>query len=493
MAKQALSKQFDTILTAALASRQAPRTGAEISADVDPELNFLVSAAMNLRDLPREDFRMNLQSDLERSTSMANKAVAVPKEMQTAIPYLCIANAAEGIDFYKKAFGAVEVMRVTQPDGRVGHAEIRIGNSSIMLADEFPDYGFLGPRSMGGSPVKMHLQVEDVDARAKQAVAAGAQVVRPVQDQFYGERSGQFADPFGYTWILSQQKEILSEDEIKRRFEAFTKQQVAATSSAARPIPQGYRTITPYLIARNVPALIEFMSRSFDAVENFRAIGSAGGFHAEVRVGNSAMMIGGGGPGISWSGKAMPTALHVYVPNVDDVYDRALKAGATAMHPPSDKPYGERGATVIDAEGNHWHIAHPTVPGKDYDAETHQTVRVYLYPLRAESVINFVKNAFGAEEREKHATPEGVILHASVKIGDSTLEMGEPGHEYPPMPTTFYLYVRDADSLYARAVQAGATSLSTPTDQPYGDRVAGVKDAFGNTWYIATRIKDVQK
>src|SRR3984893_18830403 len=126
-----------------------------------------------------------------------SKAKPVPEGYDTATPYLIIKDAAKAIEFYKKAFGAKEMMRMSQPDGRIGHAEIKIGNSPIMLADEFPEMGSRSPQSLGGSPVSLYLYVDDVDALAKQAEAAGAEVVRPVKDQVYGERSGSFDDSFG--------------------------------------------------------------------------------------------------------------------------------------------------------------------------------------------------------------------------------------------------------------------------------------------------------
>ena len=118
-------------------------------------------------------------------------------------------------------------------------------------------------------------------------------------------------------------------------------------------------------------------------------------------------------------------------------------------------------------------------------------VNVYMHPLRAEPVINFLKRAFGAREIAKYASPDGVVHHAEIRVGDSVVEMGEAHGKYQPMPTMFYLYVPDCDATYQRALQAGATSIAEPVDQPYGDRSGAVKDAFGNQWYIATHIKDM--
>ncbi len=149
----------------------------------------------------------------------APKVKPIPDGYHTATPYLICKGAAKALDFYKKAFGAEEIMRFDM-GGQIGHAEIRIGNSVIMLADEHLDMGFKSPQSYGGTPVSLVLYVEDVDARAKQAIAAGAKVMRPVQDQFYGDRSGTFTDPFGHVWTISTHKEDLLPEEMKRRMAA---------------------------------------------------------------------------------------------------------------------------------------------------------------------------------------------------------------------------------------------------------------------------------
>ncbi len=426
---------------------------------------------------------------------MASKPAPVQETRQSATAYLCVHDAAAAIEFYKKAFGAVEVMRLIGPGPKIGHAEIRIGNSSIFLSDEFPDFGAVSPLSLGGSPAKINLSVEDVDASAARALAAGATVVRPVQDQFYGERSGHFADPFGFTWILATTKVELNAGEIQRRFDAVAKEkgwEPASTgeqeSHRANFIRKGFTTLTPYVVVQDAAGLIDFVKRTFGAEEIFRGIGSAGGIHCEVRVGDSMMMIGGGGPGLSWKGDSRPMPFHVYVENTDPVYRRALETGATSLYEPADMPYGERGAGVKDAFGNFWYIATRLVGS--YKPSDYPTVQPYMHPLRAEPVINFLRQAFGAVETGRATSPEGIIHHTNIKIGDAYLEMGEAQGPYQPMPGMFYLYVPDADALYRRALAAGATSMYEPTDMPYGDRLGGVKDAFGYEWHIATRIKD---
>ena len=148
---------------------------------------------------------------------MAGKVKPVPDGYHTLTPYLSIKGAATAIEFYKKAFGATELMRLAQPDGRIGHAELQMGDSRVMLADEHPDMDFRGPQTLGGSPVHLHMYVDDVDAAVARAVGAGAKIVRPVQDQFYGDRLGTVSDPFGHVWHVSTHKEDLTPEEIGRR------------------------------------------------------------------------------------------------------------------------------------------------------------------------------------------------------------------------------------------------------------------------------------
>src|SRR5262249_24612296 len=161
-----------------------------------------------------------------RNREMAVKPI--PAGYHTVTPYLIVKGAANALDFYQRALGATEVMRFADPSGKVGHAEIKIGDSLVMLADEFPEMGARRPQALGGTPVGILLYVEDVDARFNQAVVAGAKVERPVQDQFYGDRSGTLVDPFGHKWTIATHKEDVSPEEMHRRHEAFVKKQRGA-------------------------------------------------------------------------------------------------------------------------------------------------------------------------------------------------------------------------------------------------------------------------
>ena len=144
----------------------------------------------------------------------------IPDGYHTATPYLIIEGAADAIEFYKQAFGAVELFRMPGPDGKIGHAEIKIGDSPIMLADAYPDMGYNGPKSLGGSPVSLMIYVEDVDTVFKRAVDAGATVKEAVSDKFYGDRMGTLIDPFGHVWHVSTHKEDVSPAEMEKRAKA---------------------------------------------------------------------------------------------------------------------------------------------------------------------------------------------------------------------------------------------------------------------------------
>ncbi|HXD32601.1 MAG TPA: VOC family protein [Pyrinomonadaceae bacterium] len=254
------------------------------------------------------------------------------------------------------------------------------------------------------------------------------------------------------------------------------------------PIREGFRTVTPYIAVRKVHEVIDFVKTVFDAEGQIYGIGSEGGLHSEFRIGESMLMIGGG------EGRKAadnPVALHVYVPNTDEVYERALQAGATSLMAPADQEYGERSAAFVDPGGNYWYPA--TAHGANYIAEGAQNLMPYLHPRGAAKEIDFLKQAFAAEEMFRYASPEGIVYHAKMKVGTSVVEMGDAHGEWQPeMTSMFMLYVDDVDAWYERALQAeGAVKVSEPADQPYGDRVGAVKDPFENIWYIASHIADV--
>jgi PhnB protein len=141
-----------------------------------------------------------------------------PKQIS---PYMGFKDASRAIEFYVKAFGATERYRLTEPSGRIGHAEIAIGEAVLMMSDEYPDFGAISAQTLGGCPIALHIFVADADAFVARAVGAGATVLRSVKDEFYGDRSGQIADPFGYKWMISTRKETISPQEMQKRWSAM--------------------------------------------------------------------------------------------------------------------------------------------------------------------------------------------------------------------------------------------------------------------------------
>jgi PhnB protein len=266
----------------------------------------------------------------------------------------------------------------------------------------------------------------------------------------------------------------------KARLGADLSRRATMSTTATATTRQGIRSVTPYLAVRPAAELVEFVKRAFGAEELLRTIGSAGGVHSEVQIGDTRVMIGGGA---AWGGTPTPTGLHLYVPDADQVYRIALEAGADSLYAPVDQPYGDREASVKDVAGNHWYIAtHQT--GGHVPAGL-GTVTTYLHPRGAPALIEFMKRAFAAEEMDVHRDPAGTIVHAKIRVGGSVIEMGEAHGEWRPMPTMFYVYVDDVDAWYRRALDAGATSIEPPALQPYGERRAAVRDAFDNQWYLA--------
>ncbi len=154
---------------------------------------------------------------------MANKAKPIPAGFHNVTPYLIIQGAAKAIDFYKEVFGATEVMRMPQPDGRIGHAELKFGDSFIMLADEFPEMNIVGPTTLGNTSVSLLLYVDDVDKTVERAVGMGAKINKPVQDQVYGDRTGTIIDPFGHKWTIAVHLEDVLPEEMERRMAAQKK------------------------------------------------------------------------------------------------------------------------------------------------------------------------------------------------------------------------------------------------------------------------------
>jgi len=461
---------------------------------VDAEIKPLVQLAAELRNLPRESFKARLKSELRGRNRMSTVVAEPIKAVRvTATPRLAFLDPAKAIEFYQRALGAKETFRFQVGDS-IPHAELMIGDSTIDVTGEWPEGGRFSAETLGHSPISISIQVPDVDAFTEHAVAAGMKLVREPKDQFYGHRDATIEDPFGYSWAVFTVREEMSVEEMHRRMKGMTsgpeggKPPAPEGKERVSPIPRGFRMVTPYLVAADGLAQLDFVQKAFGAEEIMRAVMPTG-VHGEVRMGDSMLMMGGGLPGKKFPGTLQPNALHLYVEDADAVTRSAVAAGATLIDEPRDQEYGERSSTVKDPAGNYWYIA--TAKGESYLPKGLHNVNPYLHPLRAEPLIGFLKRAFGGQEVAKYASPDGVVHHAVVRVGDTVLEMGEAHGKYQPMEAMFYLYVPNMDAVYRQALAAGATSFQEPTDQPYGDRNAGVKDAFGNKWYIATHVKDV--
>ena len=244
----------------------------------------------------------------------------------------------------------------------------------------------------------------------------------------------------------------------------------------------GITSITPYIIIERAPEFIDFLKAVFDAEERVRVPRPDGTImHAELGLGNGAVEVADANDQYP----SAPTDIHVYVDDADATFDRALAAGATSIYRPTDEhPSGDRWGALKDPFGNDWYIATPKgwTPGP----EGLRSVQPYLHLREAHKMIPFLEAAFGAEDVGTHKTPEGRVLHSTMRIGNATLEIDEAHGEYQPKPCHLHIYVPDTDATYAQALRAGATSLTEPYDASYGDRAAGVKDPFGNSWFIAT-------
>ena len=257
-------------------------------------------------------------------------------------------------------------------------------------------------------------------------------------------------------------------------------------STKRKPFRPGFHTVTPYLVVERPVEFLDFLKQAFGAVETLRTTGSAGGMHAEVRIGDSRVMLGGGA-GIA----PIPAAIHLYVPDADSVYRRALAAGAASLYEPRDQEYGDREGGVKDGFGNNWYIATHKATG--HRPAGLRTVTPTLHPRGADSLMDFLKRGLGAEEESCERLPDGTVRHASVRIGDSVVEIGEARGPIEPTAAMLLLYVPDVDAAYQRAVAAGGVSIELPADQPYGARRAGVKDPFGNQWHLASPLSDAPR
>jgi len=309
MPERNLIEQLDQSIDALLAGRPQ-------SVPFDPELASVLVIAADLRDLPDPNFKSRLKGELMPTLPVAAK--------QTAIPYFVVEGASDFIDFLESTFGATEHARYPRPDGTIMHAELQIGDSIVEMGEASPQFKSL--------EFSTHIYVDDIDAAYERALAAGAESLLPPTDQFYGERSASIRDPFGNIWHI-------------------------ATWLTDGPVRPGFSRVTPFFHPKGVDRMLDFLKEAFGATEFDTPYRTPDGLiaHASVRIGNSLIEMG------EHHGQWQPTKMqiHLYVDDCDASYERAVRAGAQTVEPPTDKPYGERNAWVSDPFGNQWFIATP--------------------------------------------------------------------------------------------------------------------------------------
>jgi uncharacterized glyoxalase superfamily protein PhnB len=263
----------------------------------------------------------------------------------------------------------------------------------------------------------------------------------------------------------------------------------AKSSEASAKLPPfvrpGFNNIAPYIVVNGAAILIEFLKTAFQGSERLRVPRPDGTvMHAEIGIGNSVIELADA----SEQHPPRPVTVHLYVDDADAAYERSLQAGATSIYPVDDQFWGDRQGCAKDEFGNVWYIAMAKTwePGPD----RMPSVQPYLHLHGAEKMIPFAEAAFHAETLGLAKSPEGKILHATIRIGHATFEIDEANAQFQPMPCYLHVYVPDTDGYYAEAVRAGATSVEPPATKPYGERSAAVRDTFDNIWFLATYLGD---
>jgi PhnB protein len=290
----------------------------------DAELSPLAVLASELRSYPSPVFKARLRATLERRTTMSIllEKTKIREGFTTVTPYIRVREAGL-LDFLTTVFGAVETSAARAGDSV--QREVRLGDAMLMIGEGGPE------GKVPFSPAAFHVYVADVDATFERAMAAGAKSLGEPEDRPYGERAGFVEDAFGNHWYI-------------------------ATHLGPSPVPQGHRAVTPFIHPRGVPSYIDFLTRAFSAVEEFRHEVQGVVMHARIRIGDGAIEMG------DTQGQAEPmkTAFYLYVPDCDALYEQAISAGATPVMEPADRPYGDRVGAVQDAMGITWLIAKPT-------------------------------------------------------------------------------------------------------------------------------------
>ena len=258
-------------------------------------------------------------------------------------------------------------------------------------------------------------------------------------------------------------------------------------SKAKSAIPEGFRSLTQYLILENASGFVKFIEGAFGATEKFLMRDNDGVIrHAEAYLGESIIEFAEAAG--QW--KAMPSGLHYYVKNSDEVYAQALQSGGACLYEPANRDYGDREAGVRDPFGNFWFIS-THAAGSNYRPENLQDLNTYFSVKDSARFLDFLQSALAAEVLENNAGKDGSIAHAKVRIGNTVVELSEGRAPWGPRAVAHHYYVENCDEVFARALREGGKELQPMTDQFYGDRSGSVLDAWGNHWYIASHQEDL--
>jgi uncharacterized glyoxalase superfamily protein PhnB len=260
-------------------------------------------------------------------------------------------------------------------------------------------------------------------------------------------------------------------------------------TKAKSAIPTGFRSLTPYLILDQAADFLKFIEGAFGAKERLLMRDDDGIIrHAEAQLGESVLEFAEA----SGQWKAMPAGLHYYVPNSDEVYARALKAGGTSIYEPANRDYGDREAGIRDPAGNFWFIATHTA-GKGFKPVTLQDLNSYFSVKDSARFLDFLEKAFRAETVDKHASKDGSIMHAQVRIGDTVVELSEGRAPWGPRSVSHHYYVENCDQVFAQGLANSCSVLQPMAEQFYGDRSGSLLDPWGNHWYIASHLEDLTR
>jgi PhnB protein len=295
-----------------------------------------------------------------------------------------------------------------------------------------------------------------------------------------GESRRDVAEPeLAMLALLAAELRGLPDPQFKRELKGRI---LPMTTTTEVRVPEGLHTVTPYLAGVGAANLIDFMERAFGAQVEERVPRPDDPeklMHSQILIGDSRIELGD----VSDVMDARRFELHLYVEDVDSVYEKAVAAGARTLHAPTDQPYGDREAGIEDPMGNYWYIA---THGQEIRPEGFRSITPFFHANRATDFIDFLAVTFGATQKELVMSPQGTVTYATFVIGDSPIELASSHEQWQPMPAAMHVFVDDADRVYQRALDGGAKTLFPPSDQPYGQRVGGVIDVEGNRWYIAT-------